>query len=147
MNYQWREIVGNPSEMAEALGITLDWAMDQFSPLIVRRLCSDQDPWMEERMQRKIMKIIYVFDEPYDRCLSRADIDPLSLRRQKLCEQKTASNPGFSHWFPESIQSAYLICNVKKYREYYARTERLCAAPIYMCCRMLNFLEEERENE
>ena len=99
-----------------------------------------------ERMQRKVMKIIFGFDTSYERCLSRAGIDSLSYRRQQLCERfalKTARNPAFAHWFPESRPSEYAIRSVKKYREFPARTKRLRAAPLYMFRRMLNFIAEE----
>ena len=43
MNYPWNEVRGSPSEMAEALGTTRDWAMSFFFPLVVRRLHFDQD--------------------------------------------------------------------------------------------------------
>ena len=38
LNYDWPEITGDPSQMASALGRTLDWAMGAFFPLITRRL-------------------------------------------------------------------------------------------------------------
>ena len=40
-----------------------------------------------ERMQRKIMKMIYGFEESYDRCLGRAGLDSLVVRRIKMCEK------------------------------------------------------------
>ena len=63
-----------------------------------------------ERMQRKVMKIIYGFEQSYQRCLSLAGIDYLSIRRVKLCERfalKTAANPRFSHWFPLTVPTPY----------------------------------------
>ena len=55
VNHEWGEVVGNPSEKAEALGITLDRAMETFFPLITRRLRSDQDPWVNEYLEKLIL--------------------------------------------------------------------------------------------
>ena len=54
IDHKWDEIVGNPSEMAQALGNTLDEAMSTFFPLITRRLRLDQDPWINLYLEKLI---------------------------------------------------------------------------------------------
>ena len=47
--------------MAEALGKTLDKAMEAFFPLITRRLRSDQDPWVNEGLEKMILRRKKIF--------------------------------------------------------------------------------------
>ena len=47
--------------MASALGDTLDQAMLAFFPLISRRLCSDQDPWINTYLERLIERRKKIF--------------------------------------------------------------------------------------
>ena len=61
MSYPCTEISGTPSEMAESLGRTLDLAMAQFFPLIVRRLRSDQDPWVKGYLEKLIERRKRIF--------------------------------------------------------------------------------------
>ena len=99
-----------------------------------------------ERLQRKILKIIYGFDESYDRCLGRSGLDYLAVRRSKLCEKfalKASLNPAFARWFPLNTPSTYSLRHQKKYREFQARTERLRCSPIYMYRRLLNAIQED----
>ena len=99
-----------------------------------------------ERMQRKILKIIYGFDESYERCLGRSGLDHLAVRRSKLCEKfalKAARNPAFSRWFPLNSPSVYSLRHQKKYREFQTRTERLRCSPIYMYRHLLNSIQED----
>ena len=99
-----------------------------------------------ERMQRKIMKIIYGYEESYSRCLGRAGLDLLSARRSKLAEKfaiKAARNPSFADWFPLNGEPAYPLRRLQKYREFTPRTERLRVSPIFMYRRLLNAQESE----
>ena len=61
MSHNWSEIVGNPSQMAQALGETLDRAMSTFFPLITRRLRSDQDPWINTYLEHLIERRKKIF--------------------------------------------------------------------------------------
>ena len=60
-SHDWTEIVGDPSSMAEALGKMLDKAMEAFFPLITRRLRSDQDPWVNEGLEKMILRRKKIF--------------------------------------------------------------------------------------
>ena len=59
--HDWHEITGDPSQMAEALGPTLDQAMEAFFPLITHRLRSDQDPWINEELEHMIQRRKKIF--------------------------------------------------------------------------------------
>ena len=48
VGHQWEEVRGSSSEMASALGTTLDRT---FFPLITRRLRYDQDPWINDALE------------------------------------------------------------------------------------------------
>ena len=58
VSHEWSEITGTPSQMAQALGTTLDRAMRTFFPLITRRLRSDQDPWIDRNLEKMIERRI-----------------------------------------------------------------------------------------
>ena len=113
-----------------------------YAAVVYHSLLSKTQSDAFERLQRKIVKIIYGFEESYDRCLGRAGLDYLSVRRSKMCEKfalKAQRSEKFSSWFPKTIVTPYL--NQKPYKEFPARTERLRAAPIYMFRRILNAQE------
>ena len=61
VGHNWAEISGTPSDQAEALGRTLDSAMESFFPLITRRLRSDQDPWINEYLEKMIIRRKKIF--------------------------------------------------------------------------------------
>ena len=61
LDHGWSEISGSPSEMAAALGRTLDKAMEVFFPLITRRLRSDQDPWINLPLEKIIERRKKIF--------------------------------------------------------------------------------------
>ena len=118
-----------------------DYACVVYSSLLTR---SQSDSL--ERLQRKVLKIIYGFDYSYDQCLSKSGLEMLSVRRTKLCEKfvlKTASNPRFRDWFPLNPPVSYHLRRRKKYSERPTRTKRLRASPIYFYRRLLNYLAEE----
>ena len=95
------------------------------------------------------MKIIYGFEESYVRCLARAGIDYLLIRRCKLAENfaiRTSVNPSFSDWFSLSEPSQYALRRELKYQEFLFRTERLRGAPIYMFRRLLNSLDRDQNS-
>ena len=60
-DHDWSEVSGDPSEMASALGKTLNKAMEAFFPLITRRLRSDQDPWINTALEKMIVRRKRIF--------------------------------------------------------------------------------------
>ena len=117
-----------------------------FSCVVYHSLLTKTQSAALERMQRKILKIIYGFDVSYANCLAKSGLDELSYRRQRLCESfalKTAMNPRFSDWFPMLPDTGYDLRDRKKYKEFPARTERLRSAPIYLFRCQLNNLSSE----
>ena len=88
-----------------------------------------------ERLQQNIMKMIYGFDESYSRCLARAGIDYLSIRRCKLAEKfalKTAANSTFSHWFPLNEPSQYALRKEKISRITFPYGTVACSPDLYV---------------
>ena len=120
-----------------------DYACVVYGPMLTRTQ-SDQ----LERQQQKILKIIYGWDESYDRALARAGIDDLLVRRNTLIERfalKLEGNDRFASWFPVQAESGYPIPASQKYQELPFRKERLRDAPIYRFRRVLNRLHKESQ--
>ena len=96
-----------------------------------------------ERQQQKILKVNFGRKTPYETCLLRSGLERLSDRRERLSRAfafKTSCNPAFSHWFPESEpeENGHNLRRRARYKERFARTERLRNAPIYSFRRIVN---------
>ena len=99
-----------------------------------------------ERLQRKILKIIFGWDISYSEALRKSGLERLDVRRSILRERfvvKLSENARFSDWIPLAETPVYPLRNTKKYVEKPFKTERLRGAPLYSFRRILNFLESE----
>ena len=61
IDHDWLKITGDPSEMTEALGKTLDRVMEAFFPLVSRRLQSDEDPWINTYLEKMTLRSKMIF--------------------------------------------------------------------------------------
>ena len=95
-----------------------------------------------EKLQSQSLKVIFGFDESYRKCLELSGLERLEDRRVKAIEKFAvkASQGRYSHWFPRNNCGGRTRSSLK-YREYYARCERLRNSPIYYMRRVLNALE------
>ena len=94
-----------------------------------------------EKMQRRVLKIIYGNQISYSTALERSGLDSLEQRRQELFKKftlKTSTNPRYSEWFPIHTPYKYQMRKMKRYEEKNANTERLYKSPIYPTRRLLN---------
>ena len=99
-----------------------------------------------ERVQRKILKIIYGWDMSYSEALRKSGLERLDVRRSILREcfvVKLSKNACFSDWILLAETPVYPLRNAKKYIEKPFKTKRLRGAPLYSFRRILHFLESE----
>ena len=94
-----------------------------------------------ERLQAQSLKIIYGFNQSYRTVLELSGLEKLESRRERAIEKfavKTLHSQ-YSHWFPRNENRTSRVS--KKYKEEYARCERLKNTPIFYMRRVLNRLE------
>ena len=99
-----------------------------------------------ERQQRKILKVIFGWDQSYYSALASSVLERLDVRRTGLVERfaiRLAANPLLESWLPLNERSQHSLRSTQKYKEFGFRTERLRRAPLYSFRRVLNFLESE----
>jgi hypothetical protein len=91
-----------------------------------------------EKLQAQSLKIIYGFDKSYRAVLELSGLQRLDDRRKNaaLNFARKSLEGNYSHWFPlnETGRSRSSL----KYREDYARCDRLKNSPIYYMRRLLN---------
>ena len=93
-----------------------------------------------EKMQKPALKIIFGFDKEYAAILAENNIQSLEKRREDAFlnyATKLSNSERFKEWFPEQEHKTDLRQR-KKYREDFARTNRLYNSPIYAMRRLLN---------
>ena len=122
--------------------------LDFCSPIYHNMLTLEQSDKLE-RMQRAALQIIYGFGVSYEDLLNIAGIESLKKRREKAFlkfSNSLAKNPRYAGWLERNENSGRLR-NVKKYREHFARSERLYNSPLYAIRRALNAEENISEIE
>ena len=93
-----------------------------------------------ERLQVHALKCIFGPGISGRRMRERAGLETLRTRRIERCDRfakKCAEDPRFEHWFPENM-SGRSTRNREKYKEEYARCNRLYNSPIFYMRRRLN---------
>ena len=119
-----------------------------YDPLCTEYACCVYGPMMTatdvsemERLQKRILKIIYGYNTSYRTALTLSGLDSLESRRADLFRKfaiKTAANPRFGSWFPAHKEYGYQIRKKKRYEEETAKTARLYRSPIFSMQRTLN---------
>ena len=77
----------------------------------------------------------------YDSLVASGRIETLYSRREKLTlsfAKKAVNDCRFKHWFPLKEEALYDLRDNKKYKETFARTDRLRNSPIHYMRRLLN---------
>jgi hypothetical protein len=94
------------------------------------------------------LKCIFGYGESYRSLREKAGIELLSDRRLKAVDKFTAKCLAgqFSGWFPLN-EAERKTRKQKKYRELYARCDRLRNSPIFFMRRRLNEVTTYQENE
>ena len=81
-----------------------------------------------ERVQKNACRLIFGWDVDYSSLVDNNVIELLSCRRDRIVLNfaiKTEKNDRFKGWFPKREYGDITLCKELKYREDFARTERL----------------------
>ena len=116
----------------------IEYACQVYGPLLAASHVNDI-----EKLQWRILKIIYGHRTTYQEAIDLAGTQTLEERRITICgkfAQKTLANGRFSRWFPREIPSTYPLRHQPLLEEKFASTERLYKSPIFTMRRVLNAL-------
>ena len=118
-------------------------AVIEFCSVVYHPLLTAEQSELLERLQKRVLKIVYGFDLTYEELLNRSGLTTLNERRKTAFEKftvKMASNSKFSgRWFPRWENEFDLnLREEKKYIEFHARTQRLYNSQLYQMRRFLN---------
>ena len=94
-----------------------------------------------EKLQRRMMKIIFGYKISYKKAMEMANLPTLAHRRQEITKKfatKLAASGNFDRWLPTHHPYQYELRNVLRYEEETAHTNWLYRSPIYTYRRMLN---------
>ena len=115
----------------------LEFACVTYGPMLTAQLSEEI-----ERLQLRVMKIIYGIYVSYATVLNETTLESLGSRRENLITNfalKTVRNPKFTNtWFPLAQPTQYNTRHKKKYAEIKCRTDRMYKSPIYTMRRILN---------
>ena len=116
----------------------LEYGSPVFHPMLTEKMSEDL-----ERQQRRALKIIYGFGESYSCLLNKTGLKTLRLRREEACKnfaKKLLESTRFNYLFPENEyeEEAVVLRKTKKYKEEYAKTNRLYNSPLFYMRRELN---------
>ena len=85
----------------------IEYACQVYGPLLAA--CQEDDI---EKLQRRILKLIYGHRTSYRAALEQAGIETLRERRRNICEnfaRKTLENNRYQDWFPRQTRCAYSL--------------------------------------
>ena len=104
---------------------------------------TDQQDEEVERLQSHALKYIYGWRIPYARMREMAGVTTLRDRRIELVNNfalNSVGSPRFGRWFPlkTGVRASSRSGNGEKYREFFARCDRLKNSPLYYMRRRLN---------
>ena len=94
-----------------------------------------------ERMQARILKIIYGYNTSYRKAMEMSGLPTLHDRRVEIESKftlKNAGNPRFISWFPTHFPYNYELRKKKTYEEVKSNTNNLYRSPIYSMRRYSN---------
>ena len=115
----------------------IEFAAATYGPMLTQ-----EQKKMIERLQLRVMKIIYGLTVSYRTVLEATGLQTLEERRCEIVRkfaEKTSNNERFREkWFPKNHDTNHLTRFPKVYREENCRTNRLYNSPIYTMRRILN---------
>ena len=115
-------------------------AIEYAVPVYHHLLTAEQSERIE-RLQKKVLRVIFGNDISYASALERARISSLYDRRLEIVKKftlKTSNNPRFSRWFPLKPDVCYDLRKKPKYRIDKTNTERLKRNPVNRMRELLN---------
>jgi hypothetical protein len=117
-----------------------------YCSVVYHSLLTEEQSNLLERQQYQALKCVFGPGESYRSLLQKAGIERLAERRVKAVEKfaKKCLTNKFAKWFPEN-DSGRETRKKKKYKEFFARCDRLRKTPIYYMRRRLNSLENRSD--
>ena len=103
-------------------------------------MLTDKEDEQLERLQATALRYIFGFGIPYRELREKAARKTLRARRIDLCDKfanKCPLNDRIKHWFPLQAQ-ARASRNPLKFKEEFARCDRLKNSPLFYMRRRLN---------
>ena len=113
----------------------------EYCHVVYHSMLSKEQSERLEKLQRKVLRIIYGFENDYNVLLNLSGNVTLKERRESAVlkfARSLVSSDRFCHLFQESLPGEYNTRNKKRYIEEYARTSRLFNSPIFHYRRILN---------
>ena len=107
---------------------------------VFHSMLNDKQDYELERMQATALRIIYGYGPSYADMRQEAGIETLRQRRIELCDKfarKCAMSDRFGSWFPPA-RSTRVSRHTLKYKEEFARCDRLRNSPLFYMRRRLN---------
>ena len=103
-------------------------------------MLTDKEDEQLERLQATALRYIFGFGIPYRELREMASLKTLRARRIELCDKfanKCLRSERFGHWFPLHEQTR-VSRSRQKFKEEFARCDRLKNSPLYYMRRRLN---------
>ena len=112
-----------------------------YCQVVYHSMITDEQDQLIERLQSKALKCIYGPYLSYAEMREKAGVTTLRQRRIAACDkfaEKAAASSRFSGWFPLKQAGRAAGRTREKYKEEYARCNRLKNTPIFYMRRRLN---------
>ena len=111
--------------------------------VVFHSMLSDAQDEALERLQSQALKLIFGWRLSYSRVRELAGVETLRSRRVELCDKfasKCLGSRRFSAWFPlrDDVRRSARNTAGEKYKEFFARCDRLKNTPLYYMRRRLN---------
>ena len=111
--------------------------------VVYHSMMSDRHDEEVERLQAHALKYIFGWKESYAQLRARAGVETLRARRVDLSDkfsQKCLGSDRFRGWFPlkSGVRASSRAATSEKYKESFARCDRLKRSPLFFMRRRLN---------
>ena len=112
--------------------------------VVYHSMMSDKQDEEVERLQAHALRYIYGWRVPYARMRDLAGVGTLRQRRIQMVDDFAArcvDSARFGHWFPRKLgvrSSSRAAAGIEKYKESFARCDRLKNSSLYYMRRRLN---------
>ena len=113
---------------------------------VFHSMLTDQQDKQIERLQSTALRYVFGYGLSYARMREMVGLDTLRNRRVALCDKfanKCINSDRFSGWFPE-VNSARRSRHTLKFKEIYARCDRLKNSPLFYMRRRMNGKEGKK---
>ena len=115
----------------------IEYASNVYGPML-----TNAEKEKIENCQKRVLRIIYGYQNTYEDLINAANIKTLEERRENMFEKfaiKMSKSERFSRkWLPKRENERENLRDSKKYIEFYARTDRMYNSPLFKMRRILN---------